>query len=371
MSRYVRALERELEWIEPGTLLAQLFVGGGTPTALRPELLDQLLGSIFRRTTPFGENVHTVEASPETVSAAHIDVLRRHGIGRVSMGIQSLDDEVLDTVHRRHSRQESLAACDRLLDGGLILNVDLIFGLPRQSEESVLADIETIAARGVHSFTIYGLHLNERTPVAKSLRDEDHLEIGRLMRWRAMVQSKMDALGFTRTRNHTFKRLDSIASRHERLPHFDGGMFGYQFGAGMSARSHLGYVVYRNHDQLNGYMERIESDESPVERVLPMSAEDRKTQFVARTLGDGKGLSRSQYKEVFGHPIERDFGSQLARLANAGLIQDDGEHLSMTDLGKLVYDLVTLTFYPAHANDFLLAHEPRKTSRPVAAAASS
>ncbi len=130
MARYVRALERELNWVQPGTPLSQLFVGGGTPTALSPELLDQLLGAIFARTTPHGQNVHVVETSPETMSRGHIEVLRRRGIGRVSLGVQSLDDEVLGTVRREHAGAQALAVCQQLVDAGFIVNVDLIYGLP-------------------------------------------------------------------------------------------------------------------------------------------------------------------------------------------------------------------------------------------------
>ena len=148
MRRYVRAVIKELEWIEPGTPLSQLFVGGGTPTALPPDLLDELLGAIFARTRPYGKHVHTVETSPETISPEHIAVLKRHGIGRVSMGVQSLDASVLDTVHREQTMSQALAACDLLVGSGLIVNVDLIYGLPRQTEETFWHDISTVAAHG-------------------------------------------------------------------------------------------------------------------------------------------------------------------------------------------------------------------------------
>ena len=130
MARYVRALKTELAWVNPGTPLSQLFMGGGTPTALSPELLDEALDAIFSRTTPYGRTVHTVEASPETISPAHIEVLKRRDVGRVSMGIQSFNDQVLEGVHRRHTRAQALAACELLVSSGLITNVDLIYGLP-------------------------------------------------------------------------------------------------------------------------------------------------------------------------------------------------------------------------------------------------
>jgi oxygen-independent coproporphyrinogen III oxidase len=365
MARYVRALRKELEWVEPGTPLAQLFVGGGTPTALRPQLLDELLEAIFRRTTRFGDGVHTVEASPETLSPAHVEVLRRHGIGRVSMGVQSLDGEVLGAVHRRHTAQESLSACKLLVGAGLIANVDLIYGLPRQSEESFLADMETIARTGVHSMTLYSLHLNDHTPVSKSLRDGERLALARLIRWRAVVKQRAAALGYEQTRMHTFKRLDTIARKHERLDHFNHTSWGHQLGIGMSARSHVGRIAYRNCCKLEAYLQRVEEGLSPVEETLPLAEEDRMTQFIGRSLGDGKVLSRSLYGSTFGRVLDDDYGETFGRLKKAGLIDDDGEHLTMSELGKLVYDLVTLSFYPQRAQDWLRAREGHLVRSPI------
>ena len=355
MARYVRALERELAWIEPGTALSQLFIGGGTPTALPAELLDQTLDAVFSRVRPLPGVVHTVETSPETISLAHVEVLERRGVGRVSMGIQSLDPGVLDTVRREQTREQALDALVLLTATGLIVNVDLIYGLPGQTEKMFLDDLQAVAERGVHTLTLYSLHLNERTPVARSLRDHERLDLARTMRWRAVAQRGAEALGYSQTRWHTFKRLDSRARAHERLPCFDERMSGYQFGAGMSARSHLGHTVYRNHEQLSTYVARIERGESPVEHVFRLDEEDRMTQFIARTLGDGQALVRSDYARTFGRPIDDDFGALLERLAWAELVADDGERLVLTELGRLLYDVVTLAFYPQRARDWLAA----------------
>ena len=246
------------------------------------------------------------------------------------MGIQSLDDGVLGAVHRRHTADEALAACERLVGAGLIANTDLIYGLPRQSEESFLADMEKVARTGVHSLTIYSLHLNDRTPVAKTLRDGERLALARLMRWRAAVQRQAAQLGFVQTRMHTFKRPGPIAAAHERLDHFQHTGWGYQFGIGMSARSHLGRTVYRNASKLETYLERVEAGGSPVEETFPLADEDRMTQFIGRSLGDGKPLSRSLYERTFGRALDDDFAETLARLRGAELIDDDGEHLTMS-----------------------------------------
>ena len=83
------------------------------------------------------------------------------------------------------------------------------------------------------------------------------------------------------------------------------------------------------------------------------------TQFVARTLGDGKTLVRDEYARAFGRPIERDFGPLLERLDAAGLVETAGPALALTPTGELLYDLVTLAFYPQRARDWLAAREGR------------
>jgi len=361
MDRYVRAVERELEWIEPGTALAQLYVGGGTPTVVPPPLLDRLLGTVFARTTPAGGHVHTVETSPETISEAHLDVLRAHGIGRVSMGVQSLEGAVLDRVRRDQTAVGALEACRTLLDSGLIVNIDLIYGLPGQSPESFLFDLTTLAELGVPSLTLYSLRVTERSPVARVLNG-DGFDLASLMRWRAFVQDAAESLGYTQTRWHTFKKVAPGARDYNRLQSFDKKLTGCQLGVGMSARSNLGNTLYRNHEVHDVYLGRIEAGESPVEQIFAFEEEDRMTQFVARSLGDGLPLPRADYERIFGRAVDDDFGPLLARLTDAGLVDDDGAVLVLTERGKLVYDVVTLAFYPARARAWLAE---RQVGEPV------
>ncbi|MFN8027389.1 MAG: radical SAM protein [Acidimicrobiia bacterium] len=357
MERYVRAVQRELDWVPDGVRLTQLFVGGGTPTALPPDLLDAVLGSVFDRVSPEGQQVHTVETSPETISDEQLAVLRAHGIGRVSMGVQSLQADVLDTVNRRQEIDQTLDAVRLLVDSGLVVNVDLIYGLPGQSPESFAHDVATLADLGVTALTLYSLRVTERTPVARVIGD-DRFDLGRLMAWRAFVAEVAAEHGYSQTRWHTFKRLDTVAATHERMPCFDDTLHGFQLGVGMSARSHLGHAVYRNHTAHDSYIERIERGESPVQEIFRFDDDDRMTQFVARSLGDGHPLMRADYEATFGRTFDADWGPVLGRLVGGGLLVDDGEVVELSDRGKLVYDLLTLAFYPAKAQAWLTEREP-------------
>ena len=356
MERYVGALQRELQWVPPGSRLNQLFVGGGTPTKLPADLLDDVLGSVFGRVAREGQHVHTIETSPETISPEHLDVILDHGIGRISMGIQSLVPDVLETVHRGHEVRQAIEACELLVASGLVVNVDLIYGLPGQTPASFLADLTTLAGLGVPAITCYSLRVTERTAVSRAIGHEP-FDLEQIMAWRAFVKEAAESLGYTQTRWHTFKRMDTVAAKHERMPCFDDTLHGFQLGVGMSARSHLGHAVYRNHPVHDAYIQRIEEERSPVQEVFRFDDDDRRTQFVARSLGDGNPLVRAEYGAVFGHPIEQDFGALLERLRRGGLLDDDGEALALSARGKLVYDLVTLAFYPERAQKWLDSHE--------------
>ncbi|HEX9273901.1 MAG TPA: radical SAM protein, partial [Candidatus Binatia bacterium] len=133
--RYIDSLITELDWVREGSVLTQLYVGGGTPTALPPGLLARILEAVFEKMASGSRHVHTVEASPETLTPEHVAVLQSHGIGRVSMGVQSLNDGVLDTVRRRHTREMVEASCRLLVEAGLMVNIDLIYGLPGQTHD--------------------------------------------------------------------------------------------------------------------------------------------------------------------------------------------------------------------------------------------
>lgn len=366
MERYVAALARELEWVPPGTSLSQLIVGGGTPTALPPDLLASTLAAICERMAAPTEDARTLEASPDSISEAHIRVLQKYGIGRVSIGIESLDDGVLGAVHRRHTPAQALAACRMVADSGLNLNVDLIYGLPGQTEDSFRRDLEALADSGVRSLCLYALRLNEKTPVAAQLHVAERLDLARLMRWRAFVTRAAEEAGFTQTRSYTFKRVDSGMSWHERHTAAPPDGTRVELGIGMSARSQLGHAVYRNHERIDVYMERVEQGQSPVESVFELGVRDRKTQFVASSLGNGRPLERAAYARAFGVSIDSDFDELLERLRSAALIDDDSRRIVLTETGKLVYDRVLLCFYPERAQGWLhsRAATPRR-SQPV------
>lgn len=363
MERYIEALGRELDWVEPGTVLSQLFVGGGTPTALPPDLLDRLFELAFSRVDNTDGKVHTCESSPDTLTAEHVEVMLKWGIGRVSMGIQSLDGSVLDGIQRGHTSQQALDKLKMLTETGLVVNADLIYGLPGQTEAGFRQDMIALAESGANAMTLYDLRINEKTTVGRALAEEERLDLGRLLRWRVLIRETAESLGFVQTRWHTYKRKDSVALEHRWLSTFDDVSHGYQMGIGNSARSHLGYTVYRNVRKPETYIQKVMAGESPVESTFPLTEDDRRALYFARSIGDGGALDRDHYEHSFGRSLDEDHGSTLKALREGGLIEDDGNCISLTEVGKLVHDRVTLSLYPNVALDILRERQVRVEDR--------
>lgn len=345
MTAYVEALERELRWLHPETPLTQLYVGGGTPTALPAELLDRVLAAIFARVIP-GDAVNTVECSPDSITEAHVSVLKRHGIERVSMGVQSTEEGIREHLNRQHGNRDVILACGLLVEAGLVVNADLIYGLPGQSHESFRRDFEMVADQGVHSVTCYNLRINEKTPIGRKIGDDARFDVAALVRWRSLAARVAHDCGFEQTRWHTFQRVAPTTAADALARFRDVTGWDNQFGVGVSARSRLDYTVYRNQSKYPAYLERIQGGRSPVEEVKALDEGERRLRFVTLTLGDGQALDRSAYERIHGVPFDEDFGKPLRHLVDAGVVTDDGHQVTLTNRGRLVYDLAMRAFYP-------------------------
>ena len=262
------------------------------------------------------------------------------------MGIESLDDRVLDTVRRRHSATQALDACRLVLDRGLVLNVDLIYGLPGQTPDGFRRDIERAAAAGVSSLCLYSLRLNVHTPVATSVVPGERFDLARLVGWRRFVHRAATELGFVRTRPYFFERegASTLPAQSPDEP---------LLGIGMSARSQLGDVVFRNLGRSAGYVERVDGGDSPVETLFRLSEGDLQASFVAGTLGNGRLLRRDAWDRRFGGTLDKAFGERLQALRDGGLLADDGESVRLTEDGLAVYDRVVLGFYPKSRQEAL------------------
>ncbi|HEX4599916.1 MAG TPA: radical SAM family heme chaperone HemW [Gemmatimonadales bacterium] len=178
---YVEAIGRELALVriaggaagapEPGVgPLETLYLGGGTPSLLPPEALTALVEAVRSGadSAPPGDLELTLEANPDDVTVEHATAWRRAGVNRVSLGAQSFDDRVLQWMHRTHDAARIGQAVAALRAAGIEnLSLDLIFALPAELERDWTRDLEHALALAPLHLSLYGLTVEERTPLAR------------------------------------------------------------------------------------------------------------------------------------------------------------------------------------------------------------
>ncbi len=144
--------------------VSSLFIGGGTPTALSPENLGRLMGLITHHFSFYEGSEKTVEGNPGTLTREKLVLLRQCGINRFSLGVQAFDDKLLKTVGRVHTAQHAREAIELLRDVGFRnLNLDLMFGLPKQDMASWQMSLEEALSFKPEHLSLYGLMLEEGT----------------------------------------------------------------------------------------------------------------------------------------------------------------------------------------------------------------
>jgi len=166
-NEYIDALLRDLELDLPrvwGRPIHSVFIGGGTPSLFSPEAIDRLLSGLRARLTLNQEIEITLEANPGTVELERFKGFREAGVNRLSMGIQSFEPEKLKALGRIHGREEALRAAETAATAGFDnFNLDLMFGLPRQTVEQALADLHTAIAMRPSHLSAYQLTIEPNT----------------------------------------------------------------------------------------------------------------------------------------------------------------------------------------------------------------
>ena len=170
VSRYVNALVRELELVAHELKPRTVFFGGGTPSLLNLKQWEQILKA-FERLGLLGAHEWTVECNPATVSADKAKLLRDYGVNRISMGVQSLDERLLERLGRIHSREQVFKSFDTLRAAGFAnINVDLMFAIPTQTMDHWRTTLRDAIALGSEHLSCYEVIYEDDTPLFHQLQ---------------------------------------------------------------------------------------------------------------------------------------------------------------------------------------------------------
>src|SRR5215469_1357271 len=247
INRYVDAVVREMELVAHDLKPRTIFFGGGTPSILNLRQWEKILRGM-ERLDLLGADEFTVECNPATVSLDKGKLLRSFGVNRVSMGVQSLDENLLDRLGRIHTRDMVFKSFDILRAAGFDnLNVDLMFAIPGQTMEIWRATLAEAIALGSEHLSSYEVIYEEDTPLYAQLqaKEFDVNEDLACEMYEELVQRATDA-GFHQYEVANFARNNSaLRTPHSAIPdcacqhnvnYWRGGSF---YGLGPSATSYI------------------------------------------------------------------------------------------------------------------------------------
>jgi oxygen-independent coproporphyrinogen-3 oxidase len=331
IERYLAALEAEAALLpprEPETL----YVGGGTPSELSAEQTAELFERV-RRAYPSARFVEsTFEGNPESLDEDKLAVLARSGVTRLSIGLQTSDDALLKSIGRRHTAADFARVFRRAREAGIpALSVDLMYGLPDQTLDSLRETLDFVLALAPEHVSLYGLQVEDRTLFARRGVEPDE-DLGR-----GMYELAITALARAGLEHYEISNWARPGRRSEHnLNYWRRGEY---LGLGCSAASFLGGVRSSNAETLAAYLAAVEAGRRPTaEAEAPAGLEALGEEaFLGLRLLEGFVPSRA-LREAFAGP--------WAVLKARGLAREDGPRWRLTPDGVFVANDVFREFVP-------------------------
>lgn len=330
--RYIKALITDLETELPriwGRQVHSIFIGGGTPSLLSPQGMDDLLSAIRARINLEPDCEITMEANPGSVEAEKFAAFAKSGINRVSLGIQSFQDAQLKALGRIHSGAEAKQAIAIAMEHFQSVNLDLMYGLPNQSLEAAKADIQTALSFNTPHLSLYNLTLEPNTYFASfppKLPSEDDID--------AIFEQNLALLEATGYQRY---EVSAYAKKDQECKHnLNYWRFGDYIGIGAGAHGKISFPdkitrqVRERHPET--YMQAIETQGNALIEARDISAKDLPFEFMLNTLRLTAGVDTNTFGERTGLPLSV-IAKNLDEASKKGLLDINPRKLKATEQG--------------------------------------
>jgi oxygen-independent coproporphyrinogen-3 oxidase len=350
IARYLEQVKDELDYHAGHTTLdiSYLYFGGGTPSLIPPDSLESFLSSLADRRYLNPAALGTLELHPEffadeETATRFLSILKRHGIGRVSVGYQASDEDILRDTKRRHAAGFMARAMALLRANGFLVNIDLMYGLPNQSYASWEATLDDAVDFMPDSISTYFLFVDRGTGLYERVRREAvtlpshrHIQTQHLM-----AQIALESAGYYELPNDfwALKVADPASFRQERLP-----SAAMTLPIGPGAYGYYGGTQLCNVFDLGEYGQRVADGRSPLWRGYRLNPDEAFHRDVMFSLKNDPfidcGLFRSAYNRS---PLEQ-FAGIFERLLAHNLVSVENERIRLTALGRLCVEEIGQLF---------------------------
>lgn len=332
-SDYVGALEEEMEEYG-GERADTLFIGGGTPTVLPRDCIERLLDACFKNFRIASGYELTVEANPGTLDLDKTKALISGGVNRISVGVQSFNDEELRKIGRIHNSKTAYNTICQLKENGFDnINIDLMTALPGQTKESLAHTLETVISLPATHISAYSLIIEDGTPLEKeysrgniTLPDEDE---DREMY--AMTVKRLKEGGFSQYEISNFAK-EGFECRHNKKY----WQCGEYIGLGAAAHSYMDGRRYYNTSVLQEYI----SGKKHSSDVTVLTEHDKIGEFMIMGLRMNEGISETEFLKRFKRTVDSVYGAELEKLIGGGFLTRENGRIAFTDKGRDVSNSV-------------------------------
>ena len=324
--KYLDQLQKEMDSYQVNDHLRTIYIGGGTPTCLDDDLFEKLLQMVFPYTKHIEE--FTVEANPESLSLTKLKLMKQYGANRISIGVESTNDEILKAINRHHTFKDVQTAIKEARNLGFDnINVDLILGLPNVANELLSKDIVNILSLNPEHISCYSLTVHENTmfgikhiqPVDDDISREQY----------DLVHKVLGENGFIHYEVSNWAK-SGRESKHN-LVYWNNEQY---YGVGMGASGYIGNTRYTNTMSLTKYNSGQNTIESEV-----VDAESDKEYEIILNLRTIHGIFLSKWEEKY----HEDFYEIHKELIN-----------KLVDDKLLVYNQEEKRIYPTYDGMMIL-----------------
>ena len=354
VNRYVAALIRELEIVAGDLKPETIFFGGGTPSLLNLRQWEQILRAMGKLNL-LGAEEFTVECNPATVSSDKAKLFGDFGVNRVSMGVQSLDEKLLDRLGRIHSREMVFKSFDILRRAGFDnLNLDLMFAIPTQTMEIWRDTLNEAVAMQSEHLSSYEVIYEDDTPLFAQMKagefdvDEklacemyDKLvshataagfhqyEIANFAKDEPLTQASATLSPSDEERDGVRGTIPSLACKHN-VNYWRGGSF---YGLGPSATGYVRGVRTKNWSNTQLYCDQLENGKRAVESREELPPLKRAGETAAFGLRMNGGWPFGEFQQVTGFDLRCEWNEDMEKLARRGWATRDANRFQLTPQG--------------------------------------
>lgn len=341
---YIENMCKEMEIIHKhyGRIkLASIHFGGGTPTTLNEKEIQFIFTNI-RKFFDVDNNIEiTFESSPETITGSKLKVLLDNGVNRLNIGIQTLNDKLLNSINRRHDSKKALESISLAQDLGLNnINVDLMYGLNGQTMNDWINTISTILKTKVQSISTYRLRLHPNGKIRKDIYSFDEIKAIEMY---VNMMEMMDSYKYYQCSSHKFAIKEEFAQK--QIINKRGVDNNTLLPIGMAAYGYIDNVLFWNERTMNAYMDKVDKELLPFSIGYILDKTEQIAKSCVLGIHNVNGLDLQKYTRKFKENLQYRYGDLLESLTAYNLIEINHKSMKLSKLGMIFADEIATMFY--------------------------